>query len=257
MTQDEQLDKARIVFFDIETSPNLVYTWGLHEQEVIKVVRDWIILSFSVKYLGDRKVRTYCLSDFPGYAKDKLNDYQLVKKLWEEFNNADLLVAHNGDRFDIRKATTRFMVHGLSVPEPYKTVDTKKMAKSQGAFDSNKLDELCRQLELDRKAQTGGFWLWEACMAGDKKAWNKMRRYNAQDVVLLEQLYLKLRPWVKTHPSINVYEGKIDVCPRCVSSKLQRRGWTYTPTSRRPRYQCRSCFTWCSGLPERLGVIIR
>lgn len=255
--QDNLPHKARIAFFDIETSPNLVYTWGLHEQEVIKVVRDWVILSFSVKYLGEKKVRSYCLADFPGYNKNKLNDYPLVKKLWEEFNNADILVAHNGDRFDVRKATTRFMIHGMSVPAPYKTIDTKKMAKSQAAFDSNKLDELCRQLELDRKMKTGGFWLWEACMDGDKDAWKTMKKYNSQDVLLLEELYLKLRPWAKTHPAVGVYEERVFACPRCGSDHLQRRGWTYTSTSKRMRYQCRDCFAWSSGSSERLGVLLR
>lgn len=248
--------KAKIAFFDIETSPNLVYTWGVWEQDVIKVVKDWTIIAFAVKYLGERGVRTYCLADFPGYRKNKEDDSRLVKKLWEEFNNADILVAHNGDNFDIKKANTRFMVHGLPVPQPYKTIDTKKMAKSQGAFDSNKLDELARQLELPRKVSTGGFWLWEACMAGDPKAWAKMKKYNAQDVVVLEKLYLKLRPWSKSHPSVTVYGGIPNACPRCGGTHLQRRGYTYTSVGKREKYQCTGCGAWGSGRFERTGTTI-
>lgn len=249
--------EAKIAFFDIETSPNLVYTWGIWEQNVVRVVKDWTIIAFAVKYLGQKGVRTYTLADFPGYKKDKESDFQLVMKLWEEFNNADILVAHNGDRFDIKKANTRFMIHGLPVPAPYKTLDTKKMAKSQAAFDSNKLDELARQLELPRKVDNGGFWLWEACMAGDRKAWDKMKKYNAQDVVVLEKLYLKLRPWSKNHPSVTIYSGVPDACPRCSSARIQRRGYMYTSTSKSPKYECQDCGAWGTAAGSKTGVTIK
>lgn len=234
----------RIAFFDIETAPILGRVWGLWEENVIKVEESWYMLSFSVKFLGDTKVKTYALPDFKGYKPGSTNDYELVKKLWEVFDEADILVAHNGDRFDIPKANVRFAVHGMLPPSPYKSLDTKKMAKAKFKFDSNKLADLATSFKLENKMQTGGYALWDGCMKGDKRSWATMKKYNAQDVVVLEQLYLKLRPWVTTHPNLSVYEEKVASCSRCQSENIALEGFQVRGNSKREQYHCGDCGAW-------------
>jgi hypothetical protein len=52
-----------------------------------------------------------------------------------------------------------------------------------------------------------------------------MRRYNIRDVVALEPLYLKLRPWIEGHPNVAVYSDSDEVaCPKCGSTKLKLNG---------------------------------
>lgn len=240
--------RQRVAFVDIETSPNLAYVWGKWEQDVIRFKKEWIILSFSVKYLGEKKVHTYALPDFPLYKKDKESDRDIIKKLWEVFDDADIIVAHHGDRFDIPKSNARFIAHGLTPPSPYKSVDTKKIAKRYFKFDSNKLDDLGQYLGVGRKLETGGFSLWLACMNGDMKAWAKMKRYNGQDVILLEDIYRKFEPW---HTSVNgnLLNETIDRCPRpsCGSKRLQRRGPGINGEGRYQRLMCQDCGGWCKG----------
>jgi len=241
-------DKARkgisVAFVDIETSPNLGFVWGKWEQNVLQFEEEWVIIAFAVKYQGSNKVHKFALPDFPLYKKDPRSDAALVRKLWDVFDDADVIVAHNGDSFDIKKSNARFIANGLTPPSPYKQMDTKKMAKRYFNFTSNKLDDLGSYLGLGRKLATGGFKLWMDCRDGDPKAWNKMKTYNGQDVVLLEAVYLALLPWCTTYANRNSFEGTVDNCPRCSSKNMQRRGFLVRVGNKVQRYQCLDCGGW-------------
>ena len=67
------------------------------------------MLSFAWKWADEKKVHCKALCDYPGYAKNKTDDTPLIKDLWKLFDEADILIAHNGDRFDRRKANSRFL----------------------------------------------------------------------------------------------------------------------------------------------------
>ncbi len=227
---------AKILIYDLETGPNLSYTWGKYQQDVIDFKDEWELLSFAYKWLGEKPV--------VAVGQDKFSEEVLVARLHQLFDEADILIAHNGDRFDQKKANAKFIQYGLMPPSFYKTIDTCKVARRYFMFNSNKLDDLGNRLGIGRKAETGGFGLWLGCMGGDKKAWAKMLKYNAQDVRLLEKVYIKLRPWIDNHPSISLITGYDDSCPKCGSTKLQKRGARYTKVSINQRYQCTKCGGW-------------
>lgn len=245
------ITKTKILLFDIENTPNLAYVWGKYEQNVIAYENEWNMLCFAYKWLGDKTVKAFSLPDFKGYRKDLSNDGALLKELWKLLDEADIVVGHNSDAFDIRKTNARFIANGLTPPSPYKTVDTKKLAKKHFFFNSNKLDDLGKLLGLGEKAQTGGFDLWLGCMRGDKKSWNKMVKYNKQDVVLLESVFLKLRGWATTAPKVGTIDGDYYECPRCESSNVQRRGYAVVRTlakmGRKQRWHCQNCGAWTTG----------
>lgn len=237
--------QPRIAFFDIENSPIIAAIWQPFDAHAIWVERDTHLLSFAVKWAGNSRVRTYALPDYRGYARDKHNDAALARDLWKVMDEADIIVAHNGDAFDIKRANARFAVHGLKPPAAPKSVDTLKLARRNFKFDSNKLDNLGRYLGVGRKLPNTGAHLWRACGDGDPNAWRKMRRYNAQDVRLLEAVYLKLRPW-GSHPNINLWTGG-DGCPKCQSSSVRMRGLNYGKSVVRQRFLCTDCGASFSG----------
>ena len=234
-------NKLKVLLFDIETAPSLGWVWGKYEQDVISFEQHWYMLSFAAKWLGTNKVISYSLPDFKGYSKDKENDKELVKKLWELLDEADIIIAHNGDEFDLKKCNTRFVVHGMNPPSPYKTIDTLKLARRYFAFESNKLDDLGKMLGLGQKMATGGFGLWLKCMEGDATAWATMKKYNKQDVVLLEKVYMKIRAWNKSAPRISEIAHQ---CLCCGSSNIQRRGYNYTKVTMYHRHFCKDCGSW-------------
>lgn len=240
--------KPRILIFDIETTPLLCYTWGVYQQDVIKVVEDWYILCFAYKWYGERSTHVVALPDYDLYDDDPKDDYAVVAELHRLFDEADIIVAHNANKFDIKKTNARFLAHGLGPVSDYKVVDTLVHARRYFANTSNRLDSLGDILEVGRKLPHTGFKLWEDCMAGDPKAWRLMKRYNKQDVKLLEDVYRELLPWMKTHPNINLYQETTEACPKCGSDDMVRNGVrTYkTKTGTYQEWKCNSCGGYCT-----------
>lgn len=230
----------KILIFDIETFPNLVETWGVYEQNAIRVVREWELAAFAYKWLGEREVICHT-------RQGQKTDKQLCKKLHKVLSQADIVVAHNGDSFDNKKARARMLHHGLPPVKPYKQIDTKKIAKRRFAMNSNSLDAIGKFLGVGRKEKTGGYDLWADCMAGKASAWRKMAAYNKQDVALLERVYLKLRPHDNMHPNVATIAQKPDACPRCgTEGKMHSRGFTFSRVAKFAKYQCQACSGWAT-----------
>lgn len=235
-------NKANILIYDIETSYLEGAAWGTYQQDLLWVSQDWHLLSFSWKWLGGRQTFVSALPDFKRYKKEPRNDIELVTKLHQLFNMADIVVAHNGDKFDQRKVHARMLAHGFEPPAPYAQVDTLKVARKYFAMTSNKLDDIGEYLGVGRKLDTGGKYLWKQCVEGDPKAWARMKKYNVQDVKLLEQVYLKLRPWMTNHPSFSVIEGRPQACKNCGGTHVNA-GMKYkaTNSSRYQYFRCMDC----------------
>lgn len=242
----------RICLFDIETAPSLGYFWGkLYETDIIKVDEAWYMLCFTYKWLGEKKLYTKALCDYPLYAENLNNDFFLVKDLHKVFDEADILIAHNGDRFDIRKAQARMIKYGMKPPSPYKTIDTLKAARKHFQFESNRLNDLGQYLGFGKKLVTTGFDLWERVMKGDLKAWHLMKRYNQRDVVLLEKVYNEFRPWMTTHPNLQLYKAPVSSnnppCPNCLSPNTAKKGSWLAAGRRYRQHLCRDCGKYFKG----------
>jgi len=249
--------KQKVLLFDIETAPNLGSYFELwKEGNILWTFQHWYILCFAYKWLGEKETYVLALPDFKTWKKDKTNDFELVQKLHELFNQAEIIIAQNGDKFDIRKVNARFIKWGLEPPQPYKTIDTLKIAKKYFKFDSNKLDDLGDYLNIGRKIRTEK-GLWKDCMEGDLKAWKYMKDYNIQDVILLEKVYLKLRCWNNSPPNMNLVLGGFTNCPKCGSEHTQKRGFGINGTTIYQRYQCMNCSAWSKGETEKRDKPLR
>jgi hypothetical protein len=117
-----------------------------------------------------------------------------------------------------------------------------KHARKQFAISSNRLDYIGQFLGIGRKIDTGGFDLWARCMQGDDEALKEMQVYCDQDVKLLEDVYLTLRPYIKPHPNVGLLiNDDIKRCPTCGSDKLKPIGDYYTTVSIFEEYNCDNC----------------
>ena len=122
----------------------------------------------------------------------------------------------------------------------YKTIDTLTVARKEFAFSSNKQDYITKFLGLEEKLDTN-FQLWLDCMNGDEEALEKMERYNKTDVVGLEEMYLKLRPYIKNHPNIAIMMDE-NVCSVCGGDSLVETGKSYhTGASKYDIFYCEGC----------------
>lgn len=231
--------KAKILVLDIETAPIRAYTWGLWQQNVYidQIISNWFMLTYSCKWLGSNSVMSDRLTGEEVLNED---DSRLIKGLWKLMDEADIVVAHNGNSFDIPKINSRFLVNGLNPPSPYKQVDTKIIARNQFGFSSNKLEALARLFGFDGKYDTD-FDLWARCMKGDEEALAYMEDYNCQDVIVLEEVYLKLRPFAKGHPNLDLYTDDAEPsCPHCGSKNIEliKDKFFYTQSVKYETYRC-------------------
>lgn len=237
--------KPRIAFYDLENAPSLGWYYDRYKEgNIVADEADWFMLSFAWQWMDEKKIHCKALCDYPGYQKNKTDDSHLIKDLHKLFDEADILIAHNGDRFDRRKSNSRFLGCGLPPPSPYRTVDTLKVARRQFMQTSNKLGELGDFLGLGSKIPTTGWSLWRRCIDGDPKAWAQMKQYNRRDVGLLRQVYEKLLPWVP--PAMQPFSDK-EACPACNSKNIQNRGVNVSRARRTQRLHCQQCGTWFSG----------
>ena len=243
------MTEPRVLLYDIESAPITAYVWQRYNiDNVTGVEQDWYLLSVAWKWLGDKRAQALSLDQCE--RRDPCDDLVIAEQIHELFDQADIVVAHNGNRFDQAKARTRMAVHGLAPPSRFQEVDTLMVARGNFAFSSNKLDDLGEALGLGRKMDTGGFGLWLGCMADDPRAWAKMRRYNRSDVELLEAIYLALRPWMPRHPNMALIADRPNACPKCGSEEgMVLRRYKNNAVTRRAQYQCKACGGYCSGGP--------
>src|SRR3990167_5210765 len=163
----------KLLYFDIESTPIAVELWSTGKQYVSadRIKRDWMVLSWAAKWVCSASMYSYVLR--PQEVKNH-DDKRLVVALWQMFNEADIIIGHNADRFDVKRMNWRFMMHGMKPPRPYRTVDTLKVARSTFGASGNNMDYLSKQLGLGEKLEMH-FADWDACMAGKPDALRKMR----------------------------------------------------------------------------------
>ena len=231
---------ARILLFDIETIPMEVYVWGLFKQRISpdNIIKEWSVVSWAAKWLFENDM----LSDVakPQEAA-KREDGRLLKGIHALLDEADIVVAHNANRFDVRRLNARFIVNNLPPPRPFQVIDTLREAKRHFAFSSYKVESINPLLGLSGKIKTT-FDLWKRCVAGDESALAMMQKYNKQDVLALEELYVKIRPWIKGHPNMGLfYDKPTTVCPNCGSGKINWGGEYRTQVGVYDTYRCESC----------------
>ena len=237
------MQKPKVLIYDIETAPLLSYTWGLWDQNVAlnQIKNDWYVLSWSAKWLGEKKV----MYADQRAAKNIENDKALLEKIWKLLDEADIVITQNGKKFDQKKLNARFIIHNMKPPSPYRHLDTLEMARRHFGFTSNKLEYLSEKLctkfkKLTKRKEYSGFELWKACIAGDLKAWKAMELYNKQDVLSLEELYQKLAPWAN-QMNFNVYHEELTNECDCGKTSIIKKGFRYTNSGKFQNYQCTSC----------------
>lgn len=233
----------KILILDIETAPHIAYVWRVWKENIStkQLLKRSHIMSFASKWLGKEEI-TY-------HENRKADDYGIVSHLYELLDQADIVVAHNGVRFDLPTILGRGVVHGLTPPSPYKIVDTCLVARKELRMAHNSLAGLCEELGLPRKQEHKefpGFELWLECLRGNDAAWKEMQEYNVADILSLEALYLRLRPYMRYHPNVGFAGSDGGVaCPKCGFSHIEYRGYFTTKSGLNYRkFRCLECGGW-------------
>lgn len=232
--------------FDLEVSPILGHAWQTWKTNLLSIEQDTQLISVAYK-VNNTKTKVISTRLY--------TEEQMVDKLWELFDEADIIIGHNSDNFDNKLANRFFLRWGKDPPSPYRTVDTLKLARRYFRFSSNKLDYIAQFLFGEKKLETS-MQLWFKCMAGDRAALRKMEKYNKKDVDLTYKVYETLKKWHTGHPNYNLYFDTTHQCPVC-GGDTQRRGYQRTRVGIYQRYQCKKCAAWSQGEKIPHSKVIR
>jgi len=235
----------KILLWDIETAPNIAAIWSLWDKYTSpnQILQERYIICASFKELGAKKVTSVSLlDDRERFNKDPTDDTYVVEKIHSILFEADAVIAHNGDQYDMKVFNSRAIQLGLPPLPEIVQEDTLKMAKRKFKFNSNKLDYLANLLGIGGKIDTD-IELWKDCMLGKVRAIRDMVKYNKHDVELLEKVFIKLAPFTGTKLNHNLFTHE-HVCPTCGSENLVQHGYRLTRTRKYKRYKCKECGTW-------------
>lgn len=240
--------EPRVLLYDIETTHNKVAAFRLLNDFTLpheNILQERYIVCASWKWLGEKKVYAVSTLDDPKrFKKDFTDDFVVVSKLHDIISEADVIVGHNGDHYDLKFSETRMLKQGLSPLPPATTIDTLKVARARFMFNSNKLDYLGQFLGVGQKIHTGND-LWLRVLDGDADAIREMVVYNKQDVLLLEDVFLKLRPYMPNHINRQLFgNDHVGECPRCGSRHIQARGRRVAISNVYNQFQCQECGGW-------------
>lgn len=241
LVKKEEKQFPKILIFDIETAPMQAFVWKRYKENVSleQTISESFMLCWSAKWLYEEKVMGDCVTPQEAVKED---DLRVVTSLYNLINEADIIVAYNGKNFDIPYMNQRFLVYGFDPYIPVQVIDPCETAKNVFRFSSNKMDHLATEMGLQNKIKTD-FDLWKGCVTGNKKSLEDMLTYNKQDVVVLEEIYCQMMPWIRNHPNVsNYFENRRWRCTRCGADdyvKLNR--FFYTPSGKYELYRCKNC----------------
>lgn len=234
------MTKLRKAFWDIETSPNIGTFWRPGHKISLSydnIIQERTILCAAWTFDDDD---TIYYSDKLKFNKGVPDDKAIVEDLAKAFEDVDILIHQNGDKFDLPWVNGRALYHGIPRIAPVRTLDILKIARKTFNLNSYRLDYLGEYLGVGNKIETS-YGLWKDVMAGDKRALNQMIEYNQQDVHLLREVYKKIEPYNDSVVIDNTIDEDNPVCPFCNSKHIQSRGRYLNLKTYRNRYQCRGC----------------
>lgn len=235
-----ELPKANILILDIESYPATYYSWGPKAEWLSskQEIDPGGLLCLSYKWLGSPV--THFVAEWDDGHDSMVAEAHAVLSL------ADIVITYNGDRYDLKRLNNEFWKTGTPPPRPFRSIDLFKTNRAKFDLPYKSLDYLAQSGGVGEKLPNGGFDLWVKCMAGDAEARKLMEAYNKQDVILTEQVYVKLLPWLTNVPHMGMFVTD-GACPYCGHHTVNESGETRTFVQTYMLYTCPNCEGWSRG----------
>ncbi len=238
-----EVKKPKILYFDIETSLAKSYHFNYWKTNigVKQMIEPSHMLSHAWCWGEDGEVFSSILTPKEALTKD---DERIVLEAWSLFDQADIIVAHNGKRFDVNKCNGYFLKYGLPKPSPFKVIDTLEIAKKNFNLPFKSLEYLAKFLDVELKLDAGGIETWIGCERGDQEALDTMVEYNRGDIITLREIHKRLKGWDNNGVNIALYNDNHNaVCTHCGSDNVSVLSdkFAYTPNRKYQVYRCNGC----------------
>lgn len=234
-------NKPRVGIFDIETMYMIVSAWQGRDNFIPyeSIIEDWTIASFAGKYLGEKTI----------YQKDQskihnIRNDRILAKFGKEFvESCHYIISQNGKKFDIPKLNARYAQLGLKIDlsKQPKHIDVYRVAKRHLGFTFHSLEAMANYFGVKIKKLTDrrfpGKKLWDECRKGNQAAWKEMAKYNIRDILVLEQIFLKMQKLGWIEPLTIIDEN----CKECGAHSWRKNGFRYNGGKKWQRLVCNAC----------------
>jgi len=226
----------KVLYFDIETYGGL----KAHMSEVSMI---------GYKWAHEKETHVISGFDFPKeFKKDFADDKPVLKAFSALVEQADVIIAHYGQKFDRCFINSRIEKHGLPPLKPVRLIDTWRISKDNFALQGNSLNVLLKFFNAPDQKVDLTYEEWRKVQRGDLKSLKKLRDHCRNDVAGMAWIFENhLSHYTNYLPNHNLYKkGEENVCPHCGSKEIMKKGFVYTRTAVNQQYQCKSCRRWSS-----------
>jgi DNA polymerase elongation subunit (family B) len=234
-------NRLKILLLDLELTFAIYYAYPSKREQYLSdknIVHDQFCTCAAWKWHDEVSVYAVKITDDKKqFKKDFRNDKIVAIKLHALMEEADVIVAHNGDNFDIKHANTLFRKHNLGPIPKRKSIDTLKVARKYFAFPGNSLDSLSKRFGSIGKNQKPN---WHKMTDGDAKEIDIAATYCKNDVRELEVIFNELKPYIESFPTLTK-KGRPEQCDCCGSKRIQSRGKTFANNKLMERFKCMEC----------------
>jgi uncharacterized protein YprB with RNaseH-like and TPR domain len=203
------------------------------------------MLAFGYKWLGDKETHVLSLLDTNGVCTscgkvEAVSDKKLIKAVYPILASADMLISWYGKQYDIKFLNTRVLDAGLKPLPPTPHVDLYWAAKTHLKLSSNRLANVQDFLNLPTSKTPLTKRVWRQAQAGHVSSIKYIVEHCRRDVLVLEEAYERLKPYVRQHPMLGLRRS----CAVCNGIRLQRRGKLSLRSGHFVRVQCQDCGRW-------------
>lgn len=250
------MNGPKIVLWDLETLANLSQVMRVFPRlsdfngRTLKASINSVIC-FGYKWLGQKRAKVVSAWDYDNWDRDVNDDYPIVKAAHDILHQCDAMVTHNGKKFDLKFLNTRILYHkkkhkSLKPLIDIKHIDTCQLARHKLFLFSNRLNDVAEFLGCQKKLENGGWDLWVNVLNRHKPSQTLMAKYCKQDVVVLEEVFNKLRG-MSLLPNYHLFGSDKNLCNQCGSGELIKWGFYYTKKNRFQRFRCKDCTALIKG----------
>jgi uncharacterized protein YprB with RNaseH-like and TPR domain len=204
-----------------------------------------IVLCVGFKEVGHGKPEVLNILDYLDKSKDLIKaERRLLIDVTDRLLSADVWIAHFGVHYDLPFVNSRLLYHNLPVlPGNFPLIDTWKISRNRLKLRNNRLVTISEHLKTGDEKNAIKPEQWLRALSGHRESMDYIVEHCRLDVLVLEEVYLRLRPLVLDHPSRGLIDGR-GGCGVCGASTLQARGFHVTRTRKYQRYQCQTCGAW-------------
>lgn len=228
-----------LLYLDFETSPMIVEVYQFYEPQVIRIRKHIEIISVSWSWEGEDEIYHMALPDFKGHKAglENVHDKKLVKAFRKVLQNAEYVIAHNGQGFDFRVFRTRLLKNGLDPLHNLRELDTKRWA-SKFYFANRKQKNISEEIGTPEKLDHSSGMHYRCYELNDPEAWAENKEYNNRDVEGLKANAKKMAPYIPSFTSSKKVICKNELCR---SVHLRRDKYWEVASGWKIQFVCKEC----------------